>query len=208
MKDQVQQISKLQGYYRFHSWIYDMTRWSFLFGREAILKLFPFKSDDSFTMLEVGCGTGKNLEPVAKMYPGAKLVGYDISGDMLRIARKKMEPYGEGRVRLVEGPYGPGVDEKEGFDLILFSYTLSMVNPQYREVIEQAHRDLKPGGSIAVVDFYEGTTPYKKYMLLNHVRMDGHTLPVLKEFFDPTLISIRKAYFGVWKYFLFTGKKR
>lgn len=207
MKDANVQIQKLQGYYKFHSWIYDLTRWSFLFGREAILKHIPFKAEDEFTILEVGCGTGKNLEPIARMFPNARLVGYDVSGDMLRIAGKKMESHG-GRVRLVEGPYGnEAKEEPESFDVVLFSYTLSMINPQYREVIERAHRDLKKGGTIAIVDFYEATSLYKKYMILNHVRMDSHTLPVLKELFEPVYISIRKAYLGVWQYFLFTGTK-
>ncbi len=199
------QIEKLQGYYKFHSWIYDATRWSFLFGRNEIIQRLPELAPNA-AILEVGCGTGKNLLPIAEKYPDAHLTGYDVSADMIRLAEKKMAEHKE-RVTFYTEPYGPQTGTRERFDLIVFSYALSMINPQYAEVIQQARKDLKPGGFVAVVDFYEGIPAYKKYMLLNHVRMDAHILPVLNDHFESEYISIRKAYGGVWKYMLYLGRK-
>ena len=50
----------IQGYYALHSRIYDATRWTFLFGRESILRRSA-KIAAPERILEVGCGTGRNL---------------------------------------------------------------------------------------------------------------------------------------------------
>ena len=41
----------------------------------------------------------------------------------------------------------------------------------------------------------------------NHVRMDGHIMPVLKELFQTEFEEISSAYLGIWKYFRFLGIK-
>lgn len=201
-----QQIAALQGYYQFHARIYDLTRWSFLFSRTEILQHIPFAPQADFTLIEVGCGTGKNLATIAKKFPHAKLIGYDISTDMLQVAEKKLSHIHPNQINLIARPYSL-TEATRNCDCVLFSYTLSMINPQYREAITQAQRDLKTGGVILVVDFFSGVPFYKKFMHLNHVRMDAHLLPALEELFTSEYLAIRRAYLGIWKYFLFVGRK-
>lgn len=95
----------LVGYYRFHARIYDATRWSFLFGRSRILKLTAALAPAPARILEVGCGTGRNLLELAELFPAAQLTGVDLSGAMLDVARRKTAHLGS-RVRLVQGAYG------------------------------------------------------------------------------------------------------
>lgn len=200
-------IKKLQGYYKIHSLIYDITRWTFLFGREGIIQKLP-ASDEELNILEVGCGTGKNLKMLARKFPNARFTGIDVSGEMLGIARKKMKYLGD-RIAFLEEPYDHNSQAAgKQYDIVLFSYALSMINPQWSEILEQTKKDLKPGGLIAIVDFYHGTKLYRDYMSLHHVKLEGHILPVLKDLFEPTLISIRNAYLGVWQYYYFIGKKQ
>ncbi len=55
-------------------------------------------------LLELGCGTGRVLIPLARA--GYNVTGVDFSPEMLRIARAKAEAAGvAGRVTLVEGDY-------------------------------------------------------------------------------------------------------
>lgn len=218
--DRKQQMSNLQRYYRLHALVYDATRWAFLFGRTEVLRRLPSAdelraatSDKSgaasrrLRILEVGCGTGVNLAYLARKYPEAELVGVDLSGDMLRKARAKLKRHGD-RVTLLEEPYQAGGNAGDGFDLVLFSYSLSMINPQWAEVLDQAKADLRPGGMVAAVDFSDSKyVGFRNHMSRNHVMVTGHLLPGLRERFEPVLDVERGVYLGWWKYLIFHGRK-
>ena len=204
-KNTVAQNEAMQSYYVFQSTIYDATRWLFLFGRTSILDLLKFEETPKH-ILEIGCGTGFNLERLAKKYPNTKITGIDVSGDMLAKAQKKLAAYDN--VALIEKAYGNEPMNLEAPDLVLFSYSLTMINPQYASIIEQAYKDLKPGGKVAVVDFH--STPnnwFKKHMENNHVRMEAQLDPELESKFTTELKKVNKAYLGTWNYFMYVGVK-
>jgi S-adenosylmethionine-diacylgycerolhomoserine-N-methlytransferase len=200
--------SALTRYYQFHAGIYDATRWSFLFGREDILKQVRRRAAP-LNILEIGCGTGHNLNLLAKFFPRASIIGIDLSGAMLAKAKMKLSSHGE-RVQLREAAYdAPIRGESEGFDLILASYALSMFNPGWEQALQAAEADLSPNGRIAVVDFHQPRLPgFGKWMGMNHVRMDGHLLAGLQSKFKPEVCLERPAYGGVWDYLQFIGHKK
>jgi len=203
-----EQAQTMQRYYRLQSKIYDATRWTFLFGRKRIIRqLTVLERGATLDILEVGCGTGYNLKRLALHFPNARLTGMDVSADMLERSTKRLSTWAD-RVLLLEQPYGEeNLSIKSKFDLILFSYSLSMINPQWEALIAQAKQDLKPGGVIAVVDFFDSPFPwFKRHMANNHVRMDGHLVPVLENLFLPLKVNIHKAYTGVWQYLIFIGR--
>ncbi len=203
-----EQAGAMQNYYRFQSKIYDLTRWTFLFGRAEVIKAIPLERNADLRILEVGCGTGYNTKLLAENFNKAEIKAYEVSEDMVKLASKKVEPFGK-RVQVVHAPYGVEAEAlNESFDAILFSYSLTMINPQWEDLLKQAYKDLKPGGYIAVVDFHDSKFPwFKKHMGNNHVRMDGHLLPALKELFSPVVEKVSSAYTGIWDYVLFVGKK-
>jgi S-adenosylmethionine-diacylgycerolhomoserine-N-methlytransferase len=213
MKDRISnnkegQVENMKSYYAFQAKIYDATRWTFLYGRNAILKKLPLDRFKPVEILEVGCGTGVNLEKLAKMYPNAKLTGMDVSGDMLNVATKRLEKLGD-RVTLLEEPYGANEKFNGKFDAILFSYALTMINPQWEELLAQTPKDLKENGIVAVVDFHDANFEfYRQFMRGNHVKLDGHILPVLEQNFTPLVSQVRKGLLGVWDYMLFIGMKK
>ena len=86
------QSARMEGYYRLHAQIYDATRWSFLFGRKTLIRRVAAMTQPA-TILEIGCGTGKNLLTLAKTFPQARLFGLDISESMLRIASKHRKQF-------------------------------------------------------------------------------------------------------------------
>lgn len=202
------QNQTMRNYYRFQSRIYDLTRWTFLFGRKHIVKQFPIQAEEEVHILEIGCGTGFNLRNMASRYPKAHFTAFDVSPDMIRLTQKNTRAFSE-RIKLIEAPYDPeNAADIAPADLVLFSYSLTMINPQWSALIELAVINLKPGAYIAVVDFHDAVFPwFKKHMGNNHVRMDGHLLPFLEKWSLPVVKSVKKAYFGIWEYMLFIGKK-
>ncbi len=133
--------------------IYDLTRKYFLLGRDRLIAQLDVPGDG--TVLEIGCGTGRNLIAVAKAYPRARLFGLDISAAMLSTARVKVAAAGlADRVVLAQGDATDfdaqrlfGVDR---FDRVFFSYTLSMI-PDWRAAIAQGLA--ATGGRLSLVDF-------------------------------------------------------
>jgi S-adenosylmethionine-diacylgycerolhomoserine-N-methlytransferase len=206
---EIEQNQNIQRYYRLQSKIYDATRWSFLFGRKQIIREIPLPDDGAWQILEIGFGTGYNLGRLAKRFSKAQFFGLDVSEDMQRLATKNLKAY-EDRVHLEARPYLYGETAWHGkFDAILFSYSLTMINPQWKDLIMQAKEDLKPGGFIAVTDFHDSRNQwFKNHMALNHVRMDSHLVPVLEEQFQPVVNEVKSAYSGIWNYMVFVGRKQ
>lgn len=202
------QPENMQKYYSRQAFWYDATRWSFLHGRNELLRRLELRADSRQTLLEVGCGTGRNLVRLARQYPGLQLIGVDVSKDMLARATRSTLAYSR-RIRLFEAPYAPNTFAlNEPIDVVLFSYSLTMFNPGWEAALDRAVQDLHPGGKIAVVDFHN--TPsglFRRWMRHNHVRMDGHLLPALQERFQTLYFSTRSAAAGLWQYFLFVGEK-
>ncbi|MDR8390944.1 class I SAM-dependent methyltransferase [Aliifodinibius sp. S!AR15-10] len=197
---------KLENYYRVHSIIYDWTRWSFLFGREELLNRIPDLPANP-RILEIGCGTGKNLAHLEFLFPDAQIYGIDLSEDMIEQASKKVSN-GQ-QVQLINGAYGDSEFQFEPFNLILLSYSLSMLGRQAEPIMEQVYSDLANDGYIAIVDFY--TTPFnwfQRWMEINHVDMDGHLLSLLDTYFMPMIQHRKKAYLGLWDYLLYIGRRK
>ncbi|MEO1515367.1 MAG: class I SAM-dependent methyltransferase [Bacteroidota bacterium] len=203
-----QQHERISGYYVFQSKIYDMTRWSFLFGRLGILKHIPFGREDHFRLAEIGCGTGFNLNHLAKNFPKAEFIGADVSKEMMDLTRKKLANYPNKQSLHQQAYEANSTILSPAPDIILFSYALTMINPQWKELLHKAYEDLAVGGKIMVVDFHDSSLAlFKNHMSNHHVRMDSHILPELENLFSTVYQSVRRAYGGIWKYFLFVGEK-
>lgn len=194
----------LERYYRLHARVYDATRWSFLFGRRALVRAIAGRTP--VRVLEVGCGTGTNLAALRRNLPGAVLTGVDLSADMLARARRRLGA--DARVELVRAAYDRPVDPGAR-DVVVLSYVLSMMNPGWDRALACATEDLRPGGLVAVVDFHDSPwPPFRRWMALNHVRMEGHLLPALQAQFHAVHSELRTAYGGAWQYLLFLGERR
>jgi S-adenosylmethionine-diacylgycerolhomoserine-N-methlytransferase len=145
----------LDGIYRHQRFIYDLTREYYLLGRDRLIaELAP---PPAGTVLEIGCGTARNLIKAAGLYPGAKLYGVDLSSMMLRSAGGSVVRRGLAhRIRLGYGD-AAGFDAQQlfgaaSFDRIFMSYTLSMM-ADWQGALRHAMHLTAPQGSLHVVDF-------------------------------------------------------
>ena len=146
--------------------------------------------------------------PIARWWPEfAAMTGLDLSSDMLLRARRKLAAH-PARITLIQWRYDQPLNPRPTFDLVVFSYCLSMINPGWEQAMEAALRDLRPGGRLAVVDFHDTRfAGFRHWMGINHVRMDGHLLPRLNVLCSPVEQIVRDAYGGGWRYFRFIGQK-
>lgn len=141
--------------YRYQRHLYDATRRNFLLGRDTLISgLLP---PDDGIVVEVGCGTARNLIETARTYPKAKLYGFDISTVMLETARSRIKAAGfEGRIHVAQGDAANfDLQKLFGFaaaDRIVISYALSMI-PPWREALACVTRQIAPAGSLHIVDF-------------------------------------------------------
>ncbi len=200
--------ASLKDYYRWHARIYDLTRWAFLFGRARLIQRVSDHVTSPARILEIGCGTGRNLAALAERFPHAQITGLDLSSDMLERAKSKVECYGS-RMVLLHRAYDAPVATDAKFDIMIFSYSLSMINPGFDDVLRICKTDLSPIGVVAVVDFHDSRwTWFRRWMGVNHVRMDGHLLAELNRHFDGHLCQIQRGYATLWRYLLYVGKCR
>lgn len=122
--------ARMDGVYRGQRHIYDLTRKYYLLGRDRLIdELAP---QPGAHVLEIGCGTGRNLIAAARFWPGAHFYGIDISEEMLKTARASIARAGlSQRIRVAQGDatdFDPKILFRiPSFDRIIQSYTLSMI---------------------------------------------------------------------------------
>jgi S-adenosylmethionine-diacylgycerolhomoserine-N-methlytransferase len=148
--------ARMDRMYRVQRHIYDPTRKFYLLGRDRLIGRLRLRPGDH--AVEIGCGTGRNLAALARRHPGTKLYGLDASAAMLETAQGKFRRSGlADRITLAAG-LGEDLDPRvmfnlgRKFDAVVISYALSMI-PAWPAVVERAMGHLRPGGTLAIVDF-------------------------------------------------------
>ncbi len=175
--------------YRRQRYVYDLTRKYYLFGRDRLIRELALRPGES--LVEVGCGTARNLIKIAHAYPGALLYGLDASQEMLGQAAHAIERAGlSGRIKLVLG-YAEDLDPRQfgrdkAFDRVVFSYSLSMI-PDWKQALKSAAAALSPGGSLHIVDFGDlrglgrlAERALRRWLLLFHVEPRDDILKALE----------------------------
>jgi ubiquinone/menaquinone biosynthesis C-methylase UbiE len=122
-------------------------------------------------VLELAIGTGRNLPH----YPAdVRLTGIELSPQMLEIARARAFELGRG-VDLRIGDAQALEFEDLSFDTVIVTFGLCTI-PDDRAAATEAHRVLRPGGRL---------------VLLEHVRSPSPTLRTMQRALDP--LSVRFA---------------
>ena len=167
--------------------IYDFTRKYYLFGRDGLIEALDLRPGE--TLVEIGCGTARNLIAIARRYPGVRLFGLDASEEMLKTARQQVARAGlEDRIVLAHGlaeELTPQVFGVTAFDHAVFSYSLSMI-PDWQGAIAASAKALSTKGLIHIVDFGDlktmpGRGLMKGWLSLFHVKPREALLQALEQ---------------------------
>lgn len=202
-------IDSIKSAYRRYARIYDRVFGPvFRPGRKKAMKLMDPLSGKR--VLEVGVGTGISLPD----YPGdSRVVGIDISPEMLDIARQRCEREQLGHVEaILEMDAENLAFEDDGFDIVIAMYVASVVPNPDRLMAEMA-RVCKPGGRLLVVNHFASRNPVvrtfeKGLSPLSHIlgfrpSMELTELPE-PEGFQRTAVHPTNL-FGYWKLVDFEG---
>jgi len=120
------------------------------------------KAEDKETVLEIGFGTGKGIQALARTVGSSGMVyGIDISDMMLAVTLSRIHRLGlEKQVVLARGdaatlPYGPA-----GIDAVFMSFTLELFDtPEIPTVLGEAYRVLRKNGRICIVAMSKEQNP-------------------------------------------------
>jgi S-adenosylmethionine-diacylgycerolhomoserine-N-methlytransferase len=193
--------------YRHQRYIYDFTRKYYLFGRDRLIADLRLKP--GARVIEIGCGTSRNLIKIGQAYPTARLFGLDASAEMLATSGKAIERAGlSGRSKLVQA-YAENLTpalfgEDEPFDAAVFSYSLSMI-PDWKQALKAAQQAMAPDGRIHVVDFGDlkglgrmGEQVLRRWLALFHVAPREELLKTLEQGGQGRLNLLAGRYAFIW----------
>ena len=118
-----------------------------LFGRASHLLALPALLDESWTVGDLGCGTGQLAAAIAPFV--GRVIAVDRSGDMLQTARRRLRDVPNVEVRRGELEALP-IDNAtlDAATLVLVLHHL----PDPGAALVEAARVLRPGGRLMVVD--------------------------------------------------------
>ena len=120
-------------------------------------------------IVDKGCGTGKLLVELSRRFPGASLVGVDLSRELLR--RSDENTYAGGDVQLVLGDAADQQLPDGSADSVIFSSIMHEIysysgydKARIDRALASAARELKPGGRLLIRD---GISPDPRPVLLD-----------------------------------------
>ena len=141
-------------YHRFHDVMAEESSQTVLAELiDGILPVAPgiiAKLQQGIKVLDVGCGSGKAINLMAKSFPSSQFVGYDFSKEGIENAEREKESLGIANASF-EQQDAANFDHEDHFDLITaFDAIHDQANPE--KVLENIRRSLKNGGLFLMQD--------------------------------------------------------
>ncbi len=134
------------GYSNFYDYLF---KWFFTPRHQHVIDSLSIRPNAH--VLDVGVGTGLSLP----LYPRhCRIVGIDLSGDMLQKARKKVRKYGLSDVTLMEMDASRIAFEDDTFDYVVAAFVITVV-PDPVRVISEMKRVANPNGRIVIINHFQ-----------------------------------------------------
>ena len=111
---------------------------------------------------DFGCGGGINVAKLIKMFPCAKVTGFDYSSVSVKESKKvNAREISNGVCDIVQGDVSNAPFENETFDLITAFETIYFW-PGPLTSFKEVYRTLKPGGTFLIVNEFDGISEREK----------------------------------------------
>ena len=108
---------------------------------------------DGMQILDIGCGPGRVLIPLALANPHGHVTGLDIQAEMIEKSKEKAEQLGLKNISFVQGPLGIAPLPKDTFDRVTMVAMIGEipVNDQ-QNALHAVFETVKPGGIVSVTE--------------------------------------------------------
>ncbi len=166
---------RLNSFYEGQARDYDSFRSRLLHGRKAMIDRVEIP--DRGVWVDIGAGTGENAEYLAHRRTQLKTMYLvDLCRPLLQVAEERIASQGWKNTHAVLADGTRFVPPEEQVDIVSFSYSLTMI-PDWFRALDHAWSLLRPGGQIAVVDFYI-SRKYPEEGLRRHGWMTRNLVPL------------------------------
>ena len=115
--------------------------------------------------LEVGCGPGFGIDIIFDRFGAERIDAFDLDPRMVELAKKRVGRHGDA-VDLWAGDAADIKAESDTYDAVFDFFVIHHV-PNWREVLSEIYRVLKPGSRFYAGEILERliTSPFTKFML-------------------------------------------
>ena len=111
-------------------------------------------------ILDLGCGTGLELEEYFRLNPEAKVMGIDLSEAMLKALKEKLP---NRKISLVTGSYFDVPFGEKAYDAAVSVESLHHFPAEQKErLYRKLHAALKDGGFFVLTDYFAGSEEQEK----------------------------------------------
>jgi len=126
--------------------------------RSEVLAYLPPEAFAGKRILDFGCGSGASPMVLARVLPPCEIVGVELVGQLLELARSRAQHFGRTSLQLLQSPSGDSLPAGLGdFDFIMFNAVFEHLLPQERHaLLPLVWRHLRPGGVL-----FLNQTPYR-----------------------------------------------
>ena len=121
----------------------------------TIARIFGIQSPDIRTarILELGCGAGGNLIPIAAAFPDCRCTGIDLSIRQVDIGNEFAASLGLGNVQIIQADLADYDFGPESYDYVICHGVFSWVSPEVQRRILTICRDSLSESGIAYISF-------------------------------------------------------
>lgn len=140
-------------------------RWAGLYDRLASVPIVDswrdsaadaLELDAGGTVVEMGCGTGANVPVLRKrVAPGGRVVGIDVTREMIERARTHSDRTGNGCEYLLADATRPPI---AGVDAVLATFVAGIF-PDPAAAVDAWCACVRPGGRVALLNFQRSDNP-------------------------------------------------
>lgn len=132
-------------------------------------------------ILDVGCGFGKSTQVLPAKYPGAEIIGVDLSEPNLRLAHAQASDRGAVIHWKLAPSYDTGLDDAS-VDLVTGTMMLhEMPAAQIEQTLSEAARVLKPGGYVRFLEFWPTGDAVRDITVYEHAERNNE--PYFRDLF-------------------------
>ena len=118
-------------------------------------------------ILDMGCGMGHSLLPVAQLYPDAEIIAVECAAPLLRYAHARAASMGVNNITFVQANAENLPEPDASFDLVYTTMFLHETsNKAIRNIFKETYRLAKPGAPVLHLEQpqFAGLAPFEQFM--------------------------------------------